>query len=483
MKRFTIFLLVTAIMVSCVFTSACADIDVIQRKLVDAKEDNEILHEFENRLGFKINYTWKPAENYASQCAIVVASGEYPDMMEFWSSSYPVEITQMAEDGIIQPLNDLLDQYGQNILSVFPKEQFLITEDGKIWTVPTRNCEIGTDGLFIIREDWLKNVGMETPTTLEELYDVLVAFRDQDANGNGDPTDEIPLGYAGSGVGTTNPLMLISTAYDVLLGWNDVDGKLVYYIEMPAFKEALRYMRKLYQEGLIEPEYTILTRDTYMEKKNANRIGIEGWWFTELDPAVSSWSSDFFASNPDASFDMVEWFEGPDGKREFTASLQTISNVIFADSPNAVECIKYLDYLVSPEGYDLATMGIEGKHWTEENGVITRGSYSDAQGKEIGFNMLKWLCMRQYVPRSTDAHYRAFVEKNAKAVVWQPVFSTEEKNEYWSELEEIFANMRDKLITDPSIDFDVEFNNMVDTWKKNGGDLVTESMNSVYQAK
>lgn len=483
MKRFSIFLLIVALLVSFTAIPATADISVIQRKLVDAKEDNEILHEFENRLGFKINYTWKPAENYASQCAIVVASGDYPDMMEYWSSSYPVEITQMAEDGIIMPLNDLLEQYGQNILSVFPKDQFLTTEDGKIWTVPSRNCEIGTDCLFIIREDWLKNVGMTTPTTLDELYEVLVAFRDQDANGNGDPTDEIPWGYAGSGVGTSSPLMLISTAYDVLLGWNDVNGELVYYVEMPAFKEALRYMRKLYQEGLIEPEYTVLTRDTYMEKKNANRIGVEGWWFTELDPAVSSWSSDFFASNPGASFDMIEWFEGPDGIRRFTANLANISDVIFADSENAAECIQYLDYLVSAEGYDLTTMGIKDVHWSEEDGVITRGTYSDAEGKEIGFNMHKWLCMRQYVPRSTDAHYMAFVEKNANAVVWQPTFSTEEKNEYWSELEEIFSNLRDKLITDPSIDFDAEFNNMVDTWKKNGGDLVTQSMNRVYQAQ
>lgn len=133
-------------------------------------------------------------------------------MMEFWCSSYPSDILQMAEDGIIMPLNDLLDQYGQNILEVFPEEQYVKDEDGNIWNIPTRNCEIGTDALFIIREDWLKNVGKETPNTLDELYDVLVAFRDQDANGNGDPTDEIPWGYAASGVGTVNPLDIIVSA-------------------------------------------------------------------------------------------------------------------------------------------------------------------------------------------------------------------------------------------------------------------------------
>ena len=458
-------------------------IEVIQRKLVDANEDNIILREFEKRLGLKIDYTWKPAENYATQCAVVVASGEYPDMMEFWCSSYPSDILQMAEDGIIMPLNDLLDQYGQNILEVFPEEQYVKDEDGNIWNIPSRNCEIGTDELFIIREDWLKNVGKETPNTLDELYDVLVAFRDQDANGNGDPTDEIPWGYAASGVGTTNPLNIIASAFDVLMGWNDVDGKLVYYIEMPAFKDALAYMRKLYQEGLIDPEYTVLTRDTYMEKKNADRFGVDGWWFTELDPAVSTWSSDFFASNPGASFDMLNWFEGPDGKREFTAGFQTASAVIFADSEHAADCVKYLDYLVSEEGYNLAVMGIEGEHWNKVDGVPVRNAYTDAEVKEIGFNMLKWMCMRQYVPSSIDPHYLSFVKNNADAVVWQPTFTTDEKNEYWGDLEKIFKNLRDKLITQPDIDFDAEFDEMVQTWKKNGGDLVTESMNAAYQEK
>lgn len=149
MKRFTALLLVTAMLITCFALPAYADISVIQRKLVDAQEDNVILHEFEDRLGFNINYTWKPAENYASQCAIVVASGDYPDMMEYWCSAYPVEIKQMAEDGIIMPLNDLLEEYGQNILSVFPEEQFVKSEDGTIWNIPTRNCEIGLSLIHI----------------------------------------------------------------------------------------------------------------------------------------------------------------------------------------------------------------------------------------------------------------------------------------------------------------------------------------------
>ena len=43
-------------------------------------------------------------------------------------------------------------------------------------------------------EEWMKNVGVDkAPETTDELYDMLVAFKEQDANGNGDPSDEIPF--------------------------------------------------------------------------------------------------------------------------------------------------------------------------------------------------------------------------------------------------------------------------------------------------
>ena len=73
------------------------------------------------------------------------------------------------------------------------------------------HCTIPTK--FWINQTWLDNLGLKAPATLDELYDVLVAFRDQDADGNGDPSDEIPLAGDYADGWYTNPEMLVMNAF------------------------------------------------------------------------------------------------------------------------------------------------------------------------------------------------------------------------------------------------------------------------------
>ena len=101
--------------------------------------------------------------------------------------------------GIFKPLNDLIDNYGFEIKKLFaynPDARKLITmPDGNIYGLTEYeecfHCYYASK--MWINEKWLSNLGMESPKTTEEFYRVLKAFKDQDANRNGDSTDEIPL--------------------------------------------------------------------------------------------------------------------------------------------------------------------------------------------------------------------------------------------------------------------------------------------------
>ncbi len=73
--------------------------------------------------------------------------------------------------------------------------------DGNIYSMPGGKMHSRmhvTQGIQYINTQWLDNLGLEMPTTMEEFYDVLCAFRDEDANGNGDPNDEIPFDFCDS---------------------------------------------------------------------------------------------------------------------------------------------------------------------------------------------------------------------------------------------------------------------------------------------
>ncbi|MFS6554331.1 hypothetical protein VPJ68_02290, partial [Parabacteroides distasonis] len=104
-----------------------------------------------------------------------------------------------SRNGILIPLNDLIAEHAPNIQALFKKypalEAMCTSSDGNIYALAGWWGDINDyvpDYLYI-RQDWLDNLGLEMPHTIDELYDVLTAFKEQDANGNGDPSDEIPL--------------------------------------------------------------------------------------------------------------------------------------------------------------------------------------------------------------------------------------------------------------------------------------------------
>lgn len=114
------------------------------------------------------------------------------------------------------------------------------------------------DYQVFINQEWLDNLNLEMPTDAESLYNVLVAFRDQDANGNGDTTDEIPmLGASGSLSGDMMGWLLNMFLYvDDAHYWNvDENGQLYMPYTTDEFREAMVYINRLFEEGLMSESY------------------------------------------------------------------------------------------------------------------------------------------------------------------------------------------------------------------------------------
>lgn len=101
-----------------------------------------------------------------------------------------------------------------------------------------------------INQDWLDNLGLEMPTNVDELYDVLVAFRDKDANGNGDPNDEKPLiGYSSEII----HWIINMFVYCNPERWFNVDDNNQLYLPQltEEYRQALIFINKLIKEKLM----------------------------------------------------------------------------------------------------------------------------------------------------------------------------------------------------------------------------------------
>ena len=202
---------------------------------------------------------------------LAIVSGQLPDLMCYgWNE---LDCEMYVEDEVIIELSDLIEEHMPN-LSAFleanpdAKSEFA-DEEGHIYYIPLirQDDELKVFRGPQIRMDWLEKLNLKVPTTPEALYDVLVAFKTQDPNGNG-KADEIPM----SGVGFDNPnhgIEKLLHMFGTTENFYVKDGAVTFGILEDEMEEGLGYITKLYSEKLLDPDYLINDR-TAMDGKVLN---------------------------------------------------------------------------------------------------------------------------------------------------------------------------------------------------------------------
>lgn len=212
---------------------------------------------------------------------LMFAAGELPDLIR--GNFSDAEWLSFYGAGQLRPVDDLLKDmpnYTAILDNYTSEEKFrLYDAEGHMKGL----LEYVGDGLMaipgaraIINEQWLKNVGKEMPTNFEELVDVLTAFRDMDANGNGDPDDEYPLsGYTDYKVDAFVAMPLgISVTWSEKADWVEADGGIEYLYTQDVYREYLRRMNLLYSEKLLDNEYYTQNRAQMLAKGANMQIGV-----------------------------------------------------------------------------------------------------------------------------------------------------------------------------------------------------------------
>jgi len=198
-------------------------------------------------------------------------ANEYADVIGGWILNESMIIKYGIDQGVFIPLEDIFEQYCPRIselLELPGVRERMTASDGHVYCIPYVCGDTTVGYTPYISEEWLKNVGMDMPTTTDEFAEVLRAFKEQDANGNGDPNDEIPFA-----TDPNNKHLEAMTGYFGLPmdkdGTGILDGKVVFAALSPQYREFLKWFSGLYKEGLIDPE--ISTQDTSVWEGKGNR--------------------------------------------------------------------------------------------------------------------------------------------------------------------------------------------------------------------
>lgn len=384
-------------------------------------DDNIIIKEVEKRTNTKLKITWVSSNNYTDKQNVTLASGNIPDLVLVMDPFAP-NVVSMARQGAFWDISPLIKNYPN--LSKFPENSWnnIKFEGGKIHGIPRVRPTDGQQVLFV-REDWLKKLNLKTPETIDDVYKVMKAFADNDPDGN---NKKDTFGFTAN-LNSTDMgyFSIFENTFNNSNGkWKLKDGQLVDTVLEPGTKQAIEFLTKAYQEGLIPPDFAVLKNNQAKEMLASNRAGMG------VDAINAAWTNgdELRKTMPDADFYPIPAITGPNGK--FVAKNSGFFGVFLIPKqvPEAKlkKILEFMDYGASEEGGNLADYGLKDIHYTEEGGIkmatpqAVKDNVSPNAFGQIFKNFDKYF--RAYAPGITVDK----LERNKKIIDEQEKISTGE---------------------------------------------------------
>jgi len=293
------------------------------------------------------------------------AANELPDLFQMVSAANDPRSTlyRLVQLGLIAPVEDLMPLMPQRVATHYndPLLISLVTFDGHQYGLPEPPPLPRREGL-VIRQDWLTALGLEPPTTLEELFEVAVAFTEQDPDGNG-RDDTYGLGGFLNGQGLGTRFDFIFGGFGVPGVWNFTDpDDFALNVREQAYPDALSFMSRLVEAGVIDPDWPTLSRDDFRARWKQGLFGIMWEDFAALSNRSNY--TPFDENFPDGEWISLPAPTGPDGQAYY--GVYTGRGQIFAISQRAADegkaeaIARLLEWMTTPEGYYLLGFGQEG---------------------------------------------------------------------------------------------------------------------------
>lgn len=331
------------------------------------------IKKIEEKFGIKINGTMYNRDAWKSTLATLLTGDDMPDLLI--CADLGADAAKYGMQGQFLALNKYKDLM-PNLFSLMDShpdlKMALTAADGNVYSLNRYiDYKIVTarSAPLWINETWLKNVGMEAPKTADEMYKVLKAFKEQDANGNGDKTDEIPLGAMDnwSAVYLNKQMMAMFGMY--ALGrtkegtdynfYVDDNGKVGMYETTENYKAYLTFMQKLYTEGLMDSEFYTMTDAQFTERRNANVYGMV---------AYSSWAgSTNTANDVKCIAGLTSDYTSVRGATLTGGALDPGKCVVNAETKYGEAICRLLDYFYTQDNQDEF---YEGVSWQWENSTV-----------------------------------------------------------------------------------------------------------------
>lgn len=329
---------------------------------------------------------WRPDSDWNTQVATALAGGI--DNLPYLIRPGTYGVAALANEGAIVPLDDYLDLI-PNIVAAVGEDRFADWKaaDGHFYTIPTIVNVPGSQSTAV-RKDWLGKLGMDVPTTWEQWKAYWYGVRDNDMNGNGDTTDEIPI-VLEMGQNGERSLHALLNAFGIKASSDAQfcvldDGTYTMVYEHPRYREFITEMQQLYADKIIDQEFATRYQADMYNTMSGNLAGTVFTWAEQC--AVHS--ETLIANGvEDGLYLTCAPITGPYGdqyiqKRQGITGNWCITAKAEADG-KVEDILKFWNWMFSDEGVMLYNYGIEGYTYTMVDGSpvinpeITAAGFND----------------------------------------------------------------------------------------------------------
>lgn len=447
-------------------------------------EKNSVLNAINKKFNVDLSIIYVPEKDYSNKLNTLIAAHTLPDI--FWVNGNVLDTTQLRDAGLVRKLDDLLPSYGQNILREVGtelKKTPVNQKDGIYAIIPG---SLNYTSNLSIRTDWLANLNLSMPTDLDSFHEVLKAFTygDPDKDGKDDT-----VGYVGT-MASMRTFETIFGAYGICVDKPYLmdDGTVTTWMKAPQYLSAIKYLRTLYQEGLMDPDFATIPLMSSFEKLWTGKTG--AFDFQDVG-TTNNWMPGRYTEKPVPTFGFTV-LTGPEGKSGAIKQYPRYAwqHLISSNCKHPEVALALIDYMYSEEGDELTYLGIEGKHYKwidKENGKYELlGEYKDpmvgrADGVFVYNKMLPLLNTEVRTMNKQTQDGQTYAREHSLAYPFI-IKQLEANKKYGSALSDITKEAFAQLIVSTG-DIEKEYQAFVERWNNEGGLAYEKEATATYKAQ
>lgn len=444
----------------------------------------DVTQKLEEYTGVEIDFTWVPDASKTERLNAALASNSLADIVSLTEINNTTVRSSLAS-GMFWDVEPYLEEF-PNLAEISEDRLESSRIDGRIYGVPFLK-PIARYGV-LVRKDWLDNLGLDVPSTLEELAAVAQAFTEDDPDGNG--ADDT-VGFVERDESFNVGFRSLSSYFGAD-NWFTItdDDEVMPSFMQPEYKEAMEWFRNIYDNGWMNSDFAVMAKNDQKNYIVQGRGGIVLSGLQEvrnyIDDAAGTdeehmeWVliNDIVHENverrilSDTNGGMGGWLAIPKNNVETEEDLRVV--------------LKFINDLMDEEPFTLMTQGIEGVHYEiDDEGVYVRLDDTKWQQEVQPFSSSRPSELVTVFPSSNPYVNLANekIRENEEFAVINPAQSlnSETYDRSWSSLIEGISDAYYQYMTG-EIEID-GFDTAIETFLRNGGQQIIDEFTEDYRSQ